>query len=466
MFRRRPTGYLLIAICLDLVGIVVTLDVSRQLRDYLPFGKLIPVPVAIPFVVMALTALIWFVVLMLFNVYDPRRSDSLIGELQNVVTGSLFALLAMAGALYFSFRDVSRLFIVYFYILTVMYLIGWRVIGRLVWLAMGGKVKRPPYRVLIVGAGELGQQAASLLQEDGEQVLGYVDAHHATAAGNNLPYLGMLEDAAAIVRSQRVDHVIITLPYQAYDQLEGLILSLQKLPVQISIAPNYLNLVLHQATVQDVGGLPLVHLRDPALSPSQRLIKRGFDVVIGTLSIIVSAPLMLIIMTAIRLDSSGSIIFRQKRVGENGRLFTMYKFRTMIEGAEQQIVTSPTYSSDGHVIHKREDDPRITRLGFFLRRTSLDELPQLINVLKGDMSLVGPRPEMPWLVDKYEPWQHKRFAIPQGMTGWWQINGRSDKPMHLHTEDDLYYIQHYSLLFDLVILWRTIFAVLKRKGAY
>ena len=118
------------------------------------------------------------------------------------------------------------------------------------------------------------------------------------------------------------------------------------------------------------------------------------------------------------------------------------------------------------MIHKVRDDPRITGVGKFIRRTSLDELPQFWNVLKGDMSLVWPRPEMPWLVDNYEMWQRKRFAVPQGMTGWWQINGRSDKPMHLNTEDDLYYIQNYSLLLDIEILWKTLGVILKAEGAF
>ncbi len=156
---------------------------------------------------------------------------------------------------------------------------------------------------------------------------------------------------------------------------------------------------------------------------------------------LVAALPMAIIALLIRLDSPGPVLFRQKRVGENGRLFDMLKFRTMVADAESAAGSGPgRRTTDGQVIHKHKDDPRVTRVGRFLRRYSLDELPQFFNVLRGEMSLVGPRPELPWLVDRYEPWQRKRFAVPQGITGWWQVNGRSDKPMHLHTEDDLYYV--------------------------
>jgi lipopolysaccharide/colanic/teichoic acid biosynthesis glycosyltransferase len=161
----------------------------------------------------------------------------------------------------------------------------------------------------------------------------------------------------------------------------------------------------------------------------------------------------------------GPILFKQKG-GENGRLFDMLKFRSMVNDAENMRQIVEHYDLEGQLIHKIPDDPRITRVGRFLRHTSLDELPQIFNIIKGDMSLVGPRPELPYLVEKYELWQRKRFTVPQGVTGWWQINGRSDRVMHLHTEDDLYYVQNYSLLLDMEILLKTVGVVLRGKGAF
>ena len=138
----------------------------------------------------------------------------------------------------------------------------------------------------------------------------------------------------------------------------------------------------------------------------------------------------------------------------------------MIVNADQVQHQFNIIDENGQIIHKRQIDPRVTRVGNFIRRTSIDELPQLINVIKGEMSLVGPRPELPWLAEKYEPWQRKRFAVPQGITGWWQVNGRSDNMMHLHTDQDLYYIHNYSVWLDIQILWRTVAVVIRGKGAY
>lgn len=194
------------------------------------------------------------------------------------------------------------------------------------------------------------------------------------------------------------------------------------------------------------------NVRATALDP---VLKRGFDLVAAIAGLVILSPLLLVIGLAVKLQDGGPIFYRAPRIGKDGRPFRLYKFRTMVVDADRR---GPGITSNG--------DTRVTPVGRWLRRTKLDELPQLINVVRGEMSLVGPRPELPVLVERYQPWQHQRFVVPQGITGWWQVNGRSDRPMHLHTEDDLYYVQNYSLLLDLQILLKTVLVVLRGRGAY
>jgi lipopolysaccharide/colanic/teichoic acid biosynthesis glycosyltransferase len=203
-----------------------------------------------------------------------------------------------------------------------------------------------------------------------------------------------------------------------------------------------------------------------ALSRRQRAIKRAFDLVVTLVALAICLPLMGLIALRIWREGTGPIFFRQQRVGQGGRLFTMIKFRTMVPEAEQLQSLVTWQDEDGALIHKRVDDPRVTPYGRLLRRTSLDELPQLLNVWRGEMSLVGPRPELPWLVAQYAPWQYRRLTVPQGITGYWQVNRRSERPMHLATEADIHYVDHYSLGLDLAILLKTPLAVLRGDGAY
>jgi lipopolysaccharide/colanic/teichoic acid biosynthesis glycosyltransferase len=198
----------------------------------------------------------------------------------------------------------------------------------------------------------------------------------------------------------------------------------------------------------------------------QRAIKRSVDVILSLAILTVTLPVMAMIAVLIKLDSSGPVLFRQVRVGEGGRRFGILKFRSMTTDAEDRFGEILKSAENGGIVHKHRDDPRVTRIGSLLRRTSLDELPQLINVLNGDMSLVGPRPELPVFVERYEPWQRERLLVPQGMTGWWQVNGRSDKPLHLNTDHDIYYVRNYSLLLDLQILLKTVWVVMRAKGAF
>ena len=208
----------------------------------------------------------------------------------------------------------------------------------------------------------------------------------------------------------------------------------------------------------------MINFNPAPLTKKQRLVKRVFDLIASIFMLILSLPLMILAAIAIRIDSPGPILLKQKRVGENGNLFGMYKYRSMVQEAMNQVENPG--QNNGNQTHKLPEDPRTTRVGRLLRRSSLDELPQLFNVIRGEMSLVGPRPELPIFVDQYQPWQKERLTCPQGMTGWWQINGRNLQPMYRYTEYDLYYIQHYSFWLDITIFLKTIWVVICGKGAF
>jgi lipopolysaccharide/colanic/teichoic acid biosynthesis glycosyltransferase len=203
-----------------------------------------------------------------------------------------------------------------------------------------------------------------------------------------------------------------------------------------------------------------------ALSRSQLAAKRALDLGNSILLLPVVLPVMGVTALLVKLDSPGPILIKQERIGAGAQPFRMFKFRSMYANADKDWAKYVLRDAQGRIINKREDDPRITKIGRFLRKSSLDEVPQLLNVLRGEMSLVGPRPEMPYVVDEYEDWQFERFAAPPGMTGWWQVHGRGDKPMHLNTEDDLYYIRNYSLGLDIKILFKTFSAVIHGRGAF
>lgn len=216
------------------------------------------------------------------------------------------------------------------------------------------------------------------------------------------------------------------------------------------------------------GSWMAVSLEWPAINPAHslyvRLGKRAVDLIVSSIALLLIAPLLLLTAAAISLDSSGPILFRQTRIGRYGAPFTIYKFRTMFNAPGENLVMMK--GEDGTFRHKMPNDPRITRVGKWLRHTSIDELPQLINILLGDMSIVGPRPELVQIVDRYEPWQHRRHAIRPGLTGWWQVSGRSDRPMHEHTELDLYYVDNLSPGLDFRILLRTVGVVARGLGAF
>ncbi len=474
MLKRSGLSFTLFLLISDVILTNVALYEARQLRLALDLGSSLgPRNNWLYFdpVLFVIVSIIWVVIFIMVGVYDSRRTLRAADDLQIVTQATMLATLVFAGVAYISFRELSRLLFVYFFVLALFMLCTWRVLLRVIFRTQRRGWPRETRRVLIVGAGQVGHRVGEALREHewtGLELVGYLDDDPVKGENGHAgwPVLGTVDDAPDVIQTRQIQEVVVALPLHAHQRVRDLVRALRDTRAQIRIVPDYFDLAHVKTGIEEFGGLPLVSLREPAMDDFQRLAKRVFDVFVGTIALLLALPVMVVTAALIKLDSYGPVLFRQERVGENGRRFHMFKFRSMVQGAEKRSQEVITRDEQGQLIYKWRNDPRITRVGRFLRRTSLDELPQLLNVLKGEMSLVGPRPELPWVVEEYEPWQYQRFAVPQGMTGWWQVNGRSEKPMHLHTDEDLYYIKNYSLLLDVLILWKTVGAVFKRRGAY
>ncbi len=469
MLRRFSVNFAILSMLLDGIASAFCLWVSAVIRPLLSgfsFFKTIDSPIFIPYQLYVLFPLIWIVVFSALSIYDGRKFLRAADELAALMLATVIASISAAGILYFSFRDVSRALYVVFVISTFGACLLWRVLARIYFRARRESLPISR-RLLVVGMGPLGQSVSKQIQNSLAENLtlaGFVDDGYGDR--NALSPLGGIEEIKTITREHRITDVVIALPYSAYNKMSEIVKHLEGLPVGVWVALGFFDLALYRTDIEDFAGIPMLDLRASAIDDYQRLVKRSFDLVLALLALLLALPLIALSALMVLFEDGRPILFRQKRVGENGRLFEMLKFRTMVRNAEQLRGEVEKRDSDGNLIHKTKDDPRITRVGRLLRRLSLDELPQLFNVLAGTMSLVGPRPEMPYLVEKYQPWQRKRFAIPPGLTGWWQVSGRSDRPMHLHTEDDLYYIQNYSIWLDLQIIIRTIWVVLIGRGSY
>lgn len=470
MLRRFSTNFALFSMALDGFSVLASLWLAALFRpalNTLDWIVPIPVQVIIPASLYALFPLLWILIYSALSIYDGRKFLRAMDEFAILSLAMLIASVSAAGILYFSYRELSRALFVVFVLLVYLFCLVWRILARIYFRAQ----KKSPglaRRVLVVGAGPLGQKVKDQLRESEQPDLvfvGYVDDPSATSLGDDV-LLGNAVEIRAVLQRHQITDVVIALPYSAYHQMGEIVQKMEDLPVQVWVALGFFDLALYKTSIEDFAGIPMLDLRASAIDDYQRMMKRAFDVFFGTIALLFALPLMALAALMIFFEDGAPVLFRQKRVGENGRLFEMLKFRTMVRNAEQIQSQVEKRDADGNLIHKSKDDPRVTKIGKFLRRFSLDELPQFINIVRGDMSLVGPRPEMPYLVEKYQPWQRKRFAVPPGLTGWWQVSGRSDKPMHLHTEDDLYYIQNYSIWLDIQILMRTVWVVLVGKGSY
>ena len=426
MLRRFSINFAIFSMVLDAFWVVTGLRMAVLLRPFLneiPFVQAIPDHIDLPIAIYAIFAIVWVGIFSAFAIYDGRKYLRAVDEYAKLTLASLIATGSMAGILYLSYRQISRALFFIFVVIVYILFLTWRGIVRLRF-----RTRRDwpdiPRRLLIVGAGPLGIRIGEQIQKariENMQCVGYVDDEKLDKTSPDL--LGEFKDIPMIVQEAAITDVVIALPYSVYQRMNEVVNLTTDLPVKVWVALGFFDLALYKTDIEDFAGVPMLDLRAPALSEYQRLVKRGFDLFFGALAMLLALPIMALIYLVIWIFNGRPVFFVQKRVGENGRIFEIYKFRTMVKDADLVKNGVEQTDAEGNLIHKSEVDPRVTGIGRFLRRFSLDELPQLFNVVKGTMSLVGPRPELPFLVEKYQTWQRKRFAVPPGMTGGGRLMG-------------------------------------------
>ncbi len=431
---------------------------------FIRFHTVFPAPLGIPefrsyLPPLALIIPVWIGLFRARGLYEPQRTGSLLREVGLVIGASATGVVILAAVNFFFFRGYfySRGAILAFLVLTTLGVGAFRVFGRLGLRALRRRGFNLRY-ALVVGAGRLAEEVIDRVHahpEIGMRVRGVL-AEAPSGPGRSVrgvPVIGdygQLKDLLGRQR-ERVDQVFLALPRAESHHLEKILGDLDDEFVTVRLVPDLLHFMTIRSSVEDVDGLAMISLRDSPLVGWAAVTKRAFDVVVAGLALVAAAPLMAAIALAVRFSMGKPVLFRQKRVGLDGREFRMLKFRTMVRGAEKS--TGPVWSAPR--------DPRRTRLGRWLRRTSLDELPQLWNVLRGDMSLVGPRPERQVFIDQFRreiPGYMLRHKVKSGLTGWAQVCGlRGNTSLHERIEHDIYYIQNWSLGLDLRILILTLF---------
>jgi Undecaprenyl-phosphate glucose phosphotransferase len=432
-------------------------------------------PIEQYFIVMPFVGVVTPLAYQLQGIYRLRRGRSRVDDFFAVLVGSILAVVfGVISTLYFQAYyasdaerargayQVSQLVWAIFLVLNVVLTYFSREVVRELlerrWRA-GIGLKR----ILIAGAGELGRMVADRIlqhRELGFQVVGFVDDR---AGGDHigyrgLPLLGTLPEVAEIAQRERVDHLYVALPLEEHSKLLDLMEVTSRECIDVKVVPDLLQFIALRARLEDLDGLPIINVNDVPLQGVNTWIKRSIDVLLSTAALVLLAVPFGIIAAVIRLTSRGPILYQQERMGLDGKAFTVYKFRSMQQDAEGD--TGPVWA--------RDDDPRVTRVGRWLRRLDLDELPQFWNVLRGDMSIVGPRPERPFFVEQFKhriPQYMLRHKVKAGITGWAQVNGwRGNTSLEKRIEYDLYYIENWSVSLDIKIMWLTLVRGLFQRG--
>ncbi len=451
-----------------LLGIAAFLGayVVRFMTPLIPVTKGTPPLVqylyVVPFVALLVPVAYYFQ-----GLYGIRRSRSRVDDFFAVLVGSAVAvLLGVGGTLYFGtyyvptpFKDqgvlqVSQAVWAIFLVLNVGFTTASRLLVRY-FLERRWRAGIGLKRLLVVGAGDLGKVVVDKLLEHrelGYQIIGFVDERSGQdhLAYRGLPLLGPTSEAAEIAVRERVDQIYVALPLEAHREMLQVIESCSKEMIDVRIVPDVLQFIALRARTEDLDGIPIINLSEVPLQGFNAMVKRSLDLAVSVVGLLLLAVPLAIVAVLIKLTSDGPVLYRQIRMSLDGSRFTVYKFRSMYHNAEAD--TGPVWA--------RDEDPRTTPLGRWLRRLDIDELPQLLNVVRGEMSLVGPRPERPYFVEQFKhrfPQYMLRHKVKSGITGWAQVNGwRGNTSIEERIDHDLYYIENWSLRLDVKIMWLTL----------
>ena len=414
--------------------------------------------------------LLWLAALALGGAYDTRFIGVGTDEFRRVLNTGVCLTAAVAIVAYASKTEIARGYVVVALpCLTVFdVVVRYSLRKRLHRLRTLGDCMR---KVVVVGHPDVIAELATVLRRDTYHGLSVVAAcvlgPECPDQIDGIPAVGGLVNIVSEVHRTGADTVaVLACPEMSGARLRDLAWALEKSGTDLCVAPALLDVAGPRTTIRPVAGLPLLHMDHPEFTGVRQLIKSAFDRAIAVSAVTLLLPVFLIIAAAIKLSEGGPALFLQTRVGRDGRHFTLYKFRTMVVAAEQHLTELAALNDGNGVLFKMRQDPRITRVGRWLRRHSLDELPQLLNVLAGDMSLVGPRPALPDETSAYEYHVRRRLAVKPGITGLWQVNGRSDLPWDEAVRLDVSYVENWSFVLDLQILWKTWSAVWHGDGAY
>ena len=459
---------------IDLVIIFLSFILAYYVRDYLltffidRFSPLFPLDRYLWLLLVILP--LWWILLRLQGFYDSSRTRSLASPSWIIIKTAFMGTLGIGVFIFiFKLQYISRTFIFIFVIISTLLLIAEQFIIRFT-LKVARK-RRYNYReLLIVGTRRRATEIAQKIMEHEEwglRIVGFVGNDPGMVGKEilGIKVIGALNDIPNLIREQVIDEVIFSVPKSWLGDLEPSIYACEEAGINVKLTLNFFNPLIARYSLGDLDGIPLLAFSTTPRKLGQLLIKQIFDTIVSFLLLVLLFPLFLIVAPAIKISSPGPVFFKQRRCGLNGREFTFYKFRSMVADAEKIKTQLEKFNEADGLVFKIKNDPRVTPLGKFIRKTSIDELPQLFNVLKGDMSLVGPRPPLPSEVKKYERQQQRRLSMKPGISCTWQTSGRSKVNFDTWIKMDLEYIDNWSLGLDFRILLKTIPAVLFGKGA-